>query len=191
MFNFKLFLPLARRTVPVFSVFIACCGAAWAQPDGPMGPPPDGPPPGQMEQAHGPSVERELKHLTQLLALSDDQQTQVKAVLTDQHQQIEALFKPADSDKSGEMQMPSRETMEANRTAIKALREATQAKIAALLSDDQKTKFAAWVKKHEKSAAQQEGDDMPPPPPDGEGGPPPDGGGGPGGGPGGGGPPGV
>jgi hypothetical protein len=143
-----------------------------------------------MEQSHGPSVERELKHLTQLLTLSADQQTQVKAVLTDQHQQIEALFKPADSDKTSEEQLPSRETMEANRAAMKALREATQTKIAALLTDDQKTKFAAWIKKHEKSSSQQD-EDAPPPPPDGEGGPPPDGGGGSGGGPGGGGPPGV
>jgi len=194
--NLKSFLILARQSLPVFAVFIACGCAAWAQPDGPMGPPPDGPPPGASEQQRGPSIERELKHLTQLLALTADQQTQVKAILTDQHQQIEALFKSDSKSADGEPQLPSRETMEANRSSIKALHEATRAKIAALLTDSQKVKFEALSKKQAKSEAQQD-DDMPPPPPDGEGGPPPDGGGGPGGGgpggggPGGGGPPGV
>jgi hypothetical protein len=140
---------------------------------------------------HGPNIERELKQLTQLLTLSADQQTQVKAILTDQHQQLEELFKSGSKSADGQDQLPSRETMEANRAAMKALHEATQAKIVALLSDDQKTKYVAWTKKHQKFSSQQDSDDPPPPPPDGEGGPPPDGGGGPGGGPGGGGPPGV
>ena len=86
---------------------------------------------------------------------------------------------------SGDFQPPSREAMDAIRASMKTIREATQTKIAALLSDDQKIKFAVWEKKRARSSAQQENDDMPPPPPDGQGGPPD------GGGPGGGGPPGV
>lgn len=195
LIELKRFMNLARRFAPVFGLSIACCTVAWAQPDGPGGPPPDGgPPPGEMQQ-RGPNVERQLKQLTQLLTLTADQQTQVKAILTDQRQQIEALFKPAaQSGKTAsdnEFQPPSREAMEAARTAMKVIRADSQAKIAALLTDDQKTKFAAWEKKRAKASAQQDNDGMPPPPPDGEGGPPPDGGGGPGGGPGGGGPPGV
>lgn len=189
MIDLKHFIFMARRIMPLAGLSLACCCAALAQPDGPGGPPPDGPPPGQ-EQQHprGPSVERELKQLTQLLTLTADQQTQVKGLLTDQHQQIEALLKPA---AASEDQPPSREAMEAGRTAIKAIHADTNAKIAALLTDDQKTKFAAWEKKRAKASAQHENDDAPPPPPDGEGGPPPDGGGGPGGGgPGSGGPPG-
>ena len=69
----------------------AGCGALWAQPDASGGPPPDGPPPGEMQQDRGPSVDKELKQLTQVLTLTTDQQTQVKAILTDQHEQIKAL----------------------------------------------------------------------------------------------------
>lgn len=192
MIDLKRFMIVARRSVSVFGLSIACCCVAWAQPDGPGGPPPDGgPPPGEMQQQQrGPSVERQLKRLTELLTLTGEQQTQVKAILTDQHQQMMALFKQASGGKAGEDQPPSREAMEAMRAATKTIHADTQAKIAALLTGDQKTKFAAWEQKRAKASARQEDEgDAPPPPPDGEGGPPPDGGGGPGGGgPGGGGP---
>jgi Spy/CpxP family protein refolding chaperone len=196
LIDLKRLMVLTRRTVPLFGLSIACCCVAWSQPDGPGGPPPaGGPPPGEMpQQQRGPGVERQLKRLTELLALTTAQQTQVKDILTAEHQQVEALFKPvAESGKAGsdtaasEGQFPSREEMEAKRAAMKSLRADMQAKIAALLTDEQKVKFAAWEKKRAKASARQENDDMPPPPPDGEGGPPPDGGGGPGGG----GPPGV
>jgi Spy/CpxP family protein refolding chaperone len=151
------------------------------------------------QQSRGPSVDRELKQLTQMLTLTTAQQIQVKAILTDQHQQIEALFnqsKPAAQNgkttsdaASSDDQRPDWEAMQKMRTAAKAIREDANAKIAETLTDDQKVKFAAWEKKRQKSSARQESDDMPPPPPDGEGGPPPDGGGG--APPGGGGPPGV
>jgi Spy/CpxP family protein refolding chaperone len=150
------------------------------------------------QQSRGPSVERQLKRLTELLTLTADQQTQVKAILTDQRQQMVALFKQASSGgAAAEDQPPTREAMESMRAEMKTIHAAAQAKIAALLTADQKVTYAAWNKKHERASARQENDDMPPPPPDGEGGPPPDGGGGPagagpgGGGPGGGGPPGV
>jgi len=191
----------ARRVLWMACVLAVSCCVLQAQPDGPGGPPPDGPPPGDMQQArsHGPSVERELKQLTQLLTLTTVQQAQVKAILTDQRQQIEALFsqsKPAaKTDKTStdtttsDDQRPDWEAMLKLRAAAKAIREDSNAKIAETLTDDQKTKFAAWEKKRQKASARQESDDMPPPPPDGEGGPPPDGGGG--APPGGGGPPGV
>jgi Spy/CpxP family protein refolding chaperone len=175
LIDLKHFIFMVRRIMPLAGLSLACCCAALAQPDGP-----GGPPPGQTQPSeHGPNVERQLKRLTQLLTLTDDQQTQVKGLLTDQRQQIIALLKPA---MGSEDQPPSREAMEAARTAIKAIHADTNAKIAALLSDDQKTKFAAWEEKRAQASAQHENDDAPPPPPDGEGGPPPDGGGGPGGG---------
>ena len=193
MTYFSLSIQTVRRTLPLLGLLFAFSVAAWAQPDGP---PPDGLPPGMQDgQQRGPNVERELKQLTQLLALTTDQQAQVRALLTDQKTQIQALFQPpsADSSKaastSSERPMPSIEEMQAQRAAVKGIREATRTKIAALLTDDQKTKYAAWLKKKIQSEKRSE-DDMPPPPPDGMGGPPPDGGGGPGGGgPGGGGPP--
>lgn len=175
----------ARRALLMACVLAVSCCAVWAQTDGPGGPPPDGAPPGGMQQGRGPSVERQLKQLTQLLTLTTEQQTQVKAILTEQNQKIAALFKQSMQDSaSGDDQRPSPEAMTKMRDMVKAIRTDSNTKIAAALTDDQKTKFAAWVAKREKATARQEGDDMPPPP-DGEG--PPDGGGGPGGG----GPPGV
>jgi len=190
MVDFSCFLLLARRSLLIAGVFIATSCALWAQPDGPGGPPPDGPPPAEMQtQARGPNVERQLKHLTQLLTLTADQQTQVKAILEDQRDQIEALFKQskpaAEGDKasadsaSTPPEPPSQEKMEAMRAARKAIRENARTRIAALLNDEQKAKFAAWTQKREKASAHQESEEMPPPPPDGAGGPPPDGGGGP------------
>ena len=165
-----------------------------------MSGPPDGPPPGEGGpgggmRPHGPNTEQELKKLTQLLTLTADQQTQVRAILSDRNQQIEALFKSQMGDPSadgGPPQMPSRESMQAMHKQMKSIREAANTQIASLLTADQKKKFESWAKKSIRSS--QSDEDMPPPP-DGEGGPPPDGGGGPGGGsgggPGGGGPPGV
>ena len=185
---------------------------AWGQPDGFGGPPPDGQGPGQdqqQERPRGTNTERELKMLTKLLTLSADQQTAVKAILTDEHAQMEALFKSSRSQSTASSDgsatstgtadanstRPSREQMEAMRATIKTLRTATQTKIAALLSDTQKNTYAAYIEKREKAMAQrQQGGDgeMPPPPPDGgEGGPPPDGGAPGSGGPGGGGPEGI
>jgi hypothetical protein len=138
----------------------------------------------------GPSVARELKQLTHLLALTSDQQTQVKAILDDRHSKIETLFKHAqDSASSGNSPdgqpgsgtPPSRDSMDKLRAEADTIRKDANARIAAVLSDDQKVKFSAWVDRHAR-----QGDDMPPPPDDGNG-PPPGGDGGPP--PGGGGPP--
>jgi Spy/CpxP family protein refolding chaperone len=155
--------------------------------------PPPGPPPGDMQAGpqQGPGVDRQLKRLTKLLTLTEDQQTQVIVILTEEHQQIKALFDQAraaqkssqsnsSSDAGGP---PSQETMKAQRTEMNLIRDVANAKISALLTDIQLAKFTSWLDQQKKRETQQ-GDDMPPPPPDGEGGPPPDGGG-----PGGGGPP--
>jgi Spy/CpxP family protein refolding chaperone len=160
----------ARRTLLMAGVLAVGCCALWAQPDGP---PPDGPPPGAMQPDRGPSVDKELKQLTQALALTPDQQTQVKAILTDQHEQIKALITQqskavaADNDPQANM-----DAFAKVRAAVDAIREDAHAKIAAALTDDQKTKFAAWEKKQKKSSSQPPWGDMPPPPPDGGGGPP-------------------
>jgi Spy/CpxP family protein refolding chaperone len=130
---------------------------------------------------HAPSVAQELKHLTRLLKLTTEQQTQVKVILTDQHQQIEALLHTTGSTSesdgtasdaaSGRRQPPSREAMEENRAAMDAIHETTRTTIAAVLDDEQKTKFAAWEKQHERPDRQSQNGEMPPPPPSGEGGP--------------------
>jgi Spy/CpxP family protein refolding chaperone len=185
--DLKRCIKLARRGVPVLGLSLACGCTVWAQTDGPGGPPPDGgPPPGEMQQQQrGPSIERQLKQLTKLLTLTTDQQTQVKAILTDEHQKIEDLFKAeaassAEKTSDDDASQPSRqEAMEARRAAMKEIHDDMHVRIVAVLTADQKTKYEAWEKKRAKASRQQD-DEMPPPPPDGEGGPPPDGGGPPG-----------
>lgn len=169
------FLAHAVRHIVFAIVFFAAGLAAWSQPDGP---PPGGPPPGDMQSADNtPSANRELKRLTRALALTAEQQTQVKTILESQQQQTRALFDQAraaqQKDASGEPPSPeARKTLHAQ---VKAIRQDADTQIAALLSDTQKTKFAELRAQQAKREAQRGDDDMPPPPPDGEG-PPPDGG---------------
>ncbi|HWA94668.1 MAG TPA: Spy/CpxP family protein refolding chaperone [Terracidiphilus sp.] len=172
------------RLLLLLSLFFAGASALRAQADGSMGPPPGGPPPDQMGQfsgtSRGPSVERQLKHLTKALSLTPDQQSQVKVILTDQRTQVDALMKQArasESDNSG--YPPSPETRSALRQQMRALHEATSAKIEAVLDDTQKAKYELMEQKRRHRQNNQSDDDMPPPPPpDGAG--PPDGGGPPG-----------
>jgi hypothetical protein len=58
--NSRFFVLLGKRTLPVVAMTILCAGTLWAQPDGQMGPP-DGPPPGELQQQQnrGPSLEKE------------------------------------------------------------------------------------------------------------------------------------
>lgn len=179
MIRFHLISP-KRRALLLAGALVAGGCALWAQPDGP---PPDGPPPGDMQQPQrGPNADRELKHLTRLLTLTEDQQVQVKAILTNQSQQIKALFDQSKSNTQGSASSPDAangpnpEAMASMHAQMKVIRDAANSKIAALLTDAQKTKFNEWLEQRAKREAQMSQDDMPPPPPDG-------------GGPGGGGPP--
>ncbi|MDR3793177.1 MAG: hypothetical protein P4L03_07340 [Terracidiphilus sp.] len=153
----------------------ALAGPAFAQPDGGgFGPPPDGFDNGG--QQRGPNVDREVKQLTKLLALSTDQQTQLKTVLTERNQKMRELMKgirPA-SQNDGP---PDAAQFEQIRTQMKAIRDDANTKIEALLTDEQATKYKQWLKQQKRN----NDDGMPPPPDGGPGGPPPDGGG-PGGG---------
>jgi Spy/CpxP family protein refolding chaperone len=135
---------LARRTLLLASLLVAGSCALWAQADNPSGPPA-----GEMRH-RGPDGERELAQLTQVLSLSGDQQTQVKAILAERRQKMEALH-------SGEAQ-PTREQME-------SVRKDSDAKISALLNDDQKAKFTAWQQQRMERRRGPGGDQAPTPPP--------------------------
>jgi Spy/CpxP family protein refolding chaperone len=155
MIEFAYGFLLARRTLVLAAVLVASCGAIWAQADGQASPPTNGPAPGEMHR-RGPGVERELAQLTHVLSLSAEQQTQVKALLTAQRQQFEALRNPsAANGSSNEAAPPSREQME-------AIRQGTDSKIAALLNDDQKTKFAAWQQQRKQRMQRRRGPDSQP-----------------------------
>lgn len=187
MIDFETWLSRLGQALLIAVLLMPGASLLGAQSPDSMSPPPGGPPPGefQPEQPHAPSVQRELKRLTRLLALTDDQQAQVKTILTAQQQQIKDLLQKAQSGTSGDgstaQQSSASNQIEALRAQVKSIRAAANDKIAALLTGDQSTKFAAWEKRQEKraEAEQQNQDEMPPPPPPGDQGPPPDGGGGP------------
>jgi Spy/CpxP family protein refolding chaperone len=140
----------ARRAV-LAAVLLAGSCALWAQADQPPAPP-TGPPQGEM-RGRGPNAERELGQLTQTLTLTPDQQTQVKALLQERRGKMEALRSSGNP--------PSREQMQ-------AIRKDTDAKISALLNEDQKTKFAAWQQQRmqgRRGPGGPGGEQPPPPPP--------------------------
>jgi len=139
-----------RRAV-MAAVLLAGSCALWAQADQPPGPPP-GPPDGQM-RGRGPNAERELAQLTDAVSLTPDQQTQVKALLEERHGKMQALRSSGNP--------PSREQMQ-------AVRKETDAKISALLNNEQKAKFAAWQEQNrQRRGPSGPGGDqaLPPPPP--------------------------
>jgi Spy/CpxP family protein refolding chaperone len=139
------------RGLLMAAILIASCGALWAQNDAPA--------PGTMHQRGG-NPERELQQLTQVLSLAPDQQEQVKSLLAERRQKMEALRNSnSGSDATSPGTPPRRQQME-------AIRNDTDTRIAALLNDDQKTKFAAWQQQRKARMEQRQGrgGDNPPAP---------------------------
>jgi protein CpxP len=141
----------ALRGLLMAAIVLVSCGALRAQNDAP----PAGP-----EHGRGFNPERQLQQLTRVLSLTPDQQTQVKALLTEQQQKTEALRNSASNADSSSQSTPSR------REQMESIRNDTDTKIAALLNDDQKTKFAQWQAQRKARMEQRQGpgDGNPPPP---------------------------
>jgi len=136
-------IPASRRTLLLATILAAGSCGLWAQDTTPSGPPPEG----RMGQRGNP--EREIAQLTQALSLTPDQQAQVKALLKERREKVEALRA------NGER--PSREQMQ-------AIRKDSDTKINAVLNDDQKSKYAAWEEQHRRGPRGPGGDAPPPPP---------------------------
>jgi protein CpxP len=150
-----------------------CSAAAFAQaPDGaPQGPPPDaqsGPPPGGMGRMRGP--EQQLKRLTQLLTLTADQQSGVKAVLDQQAAQMRALRQKSQGA-TPESDTP--EARQARVTQMEQIRDESDTKIAALLDENQKKTFADWTQRRKAAMERRQSREGQPPPQGGEAPPPP------------------
>jgi periplasmic protein CpxP/Spy len=144
-----------HRILLMAGILALSCGAIYAQNDDPSA---GGPPPGEMRQ-RGPNPERQLQQLTQRLSLTADQQTQVRSILADQRQKMEELRKSSPAgDASAQAGPPNRQQME-------AIRNDSDAKINALLNDDQKTKFAAWQQERKQRMENRGGGEGGPPPP--------------------------
>jgi protein CpxP len=121
-------------------------------------PPPDqnqaGPPPGGRGMRMDP--DRQLERLTRELNLTTDQQSQIKPLLVDRSQKMQAL-----------MQNQSL-AQDDRRTQARAIMETTNSSIKALLNDDQKQKFDAMRAnmRHNGPGGGFGGQGAPPPPPD-------------------------
>jgi len=113
-------------------------------------PPPAGGP-GQMAH-HMPSVDDQLNHLSSKLNLTDAQKPQVKTILQDQQDQMAQLM----SNNSG-----SREETHAK---MRDIHEKSNAKIRALLTDDQKATFDK-LQSERRGRMGKGGDQGAPPPP--------------------------
>jgi Spy/CpxP family protein refolding chaperone len=103
--------------------------------------------PGQAEHGRGRmDAEGQLKHLTEALNLTTDQQAQIKPILAARDQQRQQIF----ADQS---------LAEADRhSKMKAMQEATRGKIEAVLTDTQKQKFEAMQERmHQHRGGEQGG----------------------------------
>lgn len=92
-------------------------------------------------QGRGPgrmNPDRQLEHMTEELGLSADQQGQIRPLLVDRQQKMQALFQDqsiAQQDRRAKMQ---------------TIRQDTQAKIEAVLNDQQKQKFESMQERNRR-----------------------------------------
>ena len=105
--------------------------AAFAQQDSPAAPDASAPQPGPGRMGRQQMTpDEQVARMTQRYNLSSDQQTQIKPILANQQQQMQALRQ--DSSLSREDKMAK----------MKSIREDSSSKIQAVLNDSQKQKFA-------------------------------------------------
>jgi len=116
---------------------LGACGAAQAQ-DNPQ------PQPGQGQWGHGRGMnpDRQLDRLTRELNLTSDQQAQIKPLLVDRDQKMQALFQ------NDSLSQDDR------RAQAKTIRDDTDSKIMAVLNDDQKQKYTAMQQRMQHRGGQ-------------------------------------
>jgi periplasmic protein CpxP/Spy len=102
--------------------------AAFAQ-QNPAPPPAGGDQPQPGQRRAMPSVDDQVKMLSDRLNLTADQQTKIKPILEDQRTQMQALMKDDSLSQDD------------RRAKMHSLRESTNSKIRDLLTDDQKNQF--------------------------------------------------
>jgi periplasmic protein CpxP/Spy len=106
---------------------VSAPGAAFAQDNPP-------PPQDQGQQGRGPmrmDPSRQLERMTRELSLTADQQGQIKPMLVDRQQKMEAVFQ----DQSL--------SQEDRRAKMQSIRQDSRSKIEGVLNDNQKQKFEA------------------------------------------------
>jgi Spy/CpxP family protein refolding chaperone len=118
---------------------------------------------GHHGRGHMMDPDARLAHMTKRYNLTADQQSQIKPILQDEQQQMEA------------MRADSATSREDKRTKMMSMRETNNQKIEAVLNDEQKQKFEADQKKMEQRRAEHMHGGQPgaAPSPDAGGAPPP------------------
>lgn len=101
--------------------------------------PEQAPPP----QPGRPSIDDQVKMLTQELSLNTDQQAKLKNILEDQHQQALTFVNDANMSREDKIQK------------IRVLREATITKARGIMNDDQKKKLDAMLQQQQPPHNQQ------------------------------------
>lgn len=127
---------------------------SYAQEPGPPPPPDDmGPPPGM--SAPKMNVDKEIARMTKRYALSDTQKSQIRPILIEEQNKMDALFKDdslAPEDRFAKM---------------RAIHEEQVARISAVLSDTQREKYQKDQQRMNRPDGP-DGPDGPPPPPPGD-----------------------
>lgn len=101
--------------------------------------------PGQQtpQQAGRPSIDDQVRMLTQELSLTPEQQGRMKTVLEDQHQQAMTIINDSSLARENKVQK------------IRSLRETTITKARSMLNDDQKKKLDAMLQESDRMRQQQ------------------------------------
>jgi periplasmic protein CpxP/Spy len=112
---------------------------------------PQQPPQGQWGgHGRGMDPDRQLEHLTKTLNLTADQQSQIKPILVDRQQKMQALW---------QNQSLSRED---RRSQMQAIHQDSETRITAVLNDEQKQKYQAMQEHMREHGPGQGGDNNPP-----------------------------
>ena len=122
-----------------------------APPPGEMGPPPDfgGAPPSR-------NVDKDLARMVKRYGLTDEQASQIRPILLDEKQKLDAIFQ--NSPLAPEDRMAK----------VKSIRNDRVTRVSALLTDDQRAKYQKDEGRAQQSGGGMGPDGPPPPRPDGE-----------------------
>jgi hypothetical protein len=107
---------------------------------------------GQAEQGEHrqmPSIDDQVKRLSDRINLTDDQQAKAKTILEDQHVQAQALMKDDSLSQDDKKQK------------FMSLRQTTISKIKDILNDDQKKEFDAYLAEMQSAPKEKPSDSSP------------------------------
>ena len=104
---------------------------------------------GQAEQGEHrqmPTIDEQVKRLSDRLTLTNDQQAKTRTVLEDQHTQAQAMMKDDSLSQDDKRQK------------FMSLRQTTISRIRDILNDDQKQKFDAYLQEMQGAHKEKQGD---------------------------------